>query len=323
VVAWIARMAKGFVQKAKAGAKALLNWWRKRLPIHAGGQRHTLTFDGSSARSARLVLRSTPQLPSTFLSEQADRNTAIKGAKRSKPIATATAQEAAIGSLQLQLAAYDDNNSPAVTGKPLKAAEAAVADLDKKLGTLANHIVGTLIDWKLADGEVASFSLPRGKFSLQQKTDVAKRHAAKGELKPDSKGNLVNMGTRDGRSLARRHVVSSFDMSKHYSQALTKKKWSEAKLLLEQRGSIVLAKTPVAGTLSQASIEAAAKQRYQAFFGYAQNLFIGDSAENSSIQEALDRGNPALADKKLFDHVARIKRSWAIDDSIQISGLDD
>jgi len=323
VVAWIARMAKGFVQKAKAGAKALLNWWRKRLPIHAGGQRHTLTFDGSSARSARLVLRSTPQLPSTFLSEQADRNTAIKGAKRSKPIATATAQEAAIGSLQLQLAAYDDNNSPAVTGKPLKAAEAAVADLDKKLGTLANHIVGTLIDWKLADGEVASFSLPRGKFSLQQKTDVAKRHAAKGELKPDSKGNLVNMGTRDGRSLARRHVVSSFDMSKHYSQALTQKKWSEAKLLLEQRGSIVLAKTPVAGTLSQASIEAAAKQRYQAFFGYAQNLFIGDSAENSSIQEALDRGNPALADKKLFDHVARIKRSWAIDDSIQISGLDD
>ncbi|MDP3225656.1 MAG: hypothetical protein Q8M96_21175, partial [Rubrivivax sp.] len=151
--------------------------------------------------------------------------------------------------------------------------------------------------------------------------DIAGQHADKSELRPNSKGELVNMGTRAGRALARRHIVSSFDISQHYSQALAKKKWSEAKLLLEQRGSIALAKTPVAGELSQTVIEAAAKRRYQAFFGYAQNLFIGDSAENSSIQEHLDRGNPDLAGKKLEEHVARIKRSWAIDNSIKISGL--
>ena len=87
-------------------------------------------------------------------------------------------------------------------------------------------------------------------------------------------------------------------------------------------GKNALARTPVVGDLSQAAIEAAAKQRYQAFFGYAQNLFIGDSAENSSIQEHLDRGRPAMAEKELMAHVARIKRSWAIDNSIQISGLD-
>ncbi|MGS0755307.1 hypothetical protein ACVBEH_11780, partial [Roseateles sp. GG27B] len=174
-----------------------------------------------------------------------------------------------------------------------------------------------------ADGEVASCSLPRGKFSLTQKTAVAERHAATGELKPDSKGHVVNLGTRDGQPLARRHVVSSYDISQHYSQALTKKKWSEAKLLLEQRGSIALARTAVLGELSQASIEAAAKQRYQAFFGYAQNLFIGNSAENSAIQEQLDRGNPDMAGKQLLAHVTRIKRSWAINDSIRISGLDE
>lgn len=322
LVGWIARVARVFVGKVKAGAQKLVNWWRKRIAVNAGGQRHTLTFDGDSARSARLVLRSVPQRPSVFLTEQADRNSAIKGAKRSTPIATAVTHEKSISTLQSQLAAYDDNQSPAVTGKPLKKAEADAAALDVKLGDLATHIVGTLQAWQLADGTVAAFTLPRGKFSPQQKRDVAERHTKKSELRTNSDGELVNMGTRAGRALARRHVVSSHDISQHYSQALAKKKWSEAKLLIEQRGSIPLARTPVTGELSQAAIEAAAKQRYQAFFGYAQNLFIGDSAENSSIQEHLDRGHPDLAGKKLEEHVARIKRSWAIDDSIRISGLD-
>ena len=322
LVGWIQRVARVFVGKVKAGAQKVLNWWRKRVAVNADGQRHTLTFDGSSARTARLVLRSAPQLPSVFLATQADRNTALKGVKRTAPIAAAVGHEKSIATLQTQLAAYDDNTSPAVTGKPLKKAEADAADLDVKLGALATHIVVTLKTWKLADDEVKLFPLPRGSFSPQQKAAIAGQHADKSELKLNSRGDLVNMGTRAGRALARRHVVSSFDISQHYSKALAKKKWSEAKLLLEQRGSIALAKTAVVGELSQAAIEAAARQRYQAFFGYAQNLFIGDSAENSSIQEHLDRGNPDLAGKKLEEHVARIKRSWAIDNSIQISGLD-
>ncbi|MDP3225808.1 MAG: hypothetical protein Q8M96_21960, partial [Rubrivivax sp.] len=245
LVGWVARMARLFVGKVKAGAQRVLNWWRKRVAVNADGQRHTLTFDGNSARTARLVLRSAPQLPSVFLAEQADRNTTLKGAKRSGPIAITAGHEKTINTLQTQLAAYDDNHSPAVTGKPLKKAEADAADLDVKLGALATHIVGTLKAWKLTDGEVKPFPLPRGSFSPQQKAAIAGQHADKSELKLNSKGDLVNMGTRAGRALARRHVVSSFDISQHYSQALAKKKWSEAKLLLEQRGSIALAKTPV------------------------------------------------------------------------------
>ncbi len=322
LVGWIQRMAKVFVGKVKAGAQKILNWWRKRVPVNADGQSHTLTFDGSSARTARLVLRSAPQLPSAFLDGQAQRNSAIKGAKRTEPVGKAKTQEAVIGSIQQALVAYDNNQSPAVTGTPKTEAEAKAAELDIKLGALANHIVFTLKDWQLADAPVKSFPLPRGSFSPKQKHDIAEQHADKSELRTNSKGKLVNVGTRGGKALARRHVVSSFDISQHYSKSLEKKKWSEAKLLLEQRGSIALARTPVVGDLSQAAIEAAAKQRYQAFFGYAQNLFIGDSAENSSIQEHLDRGHPEMATRELMAHVSRIKRSWAIDGSIQISGLD-
>ena len=322
VVAWIQRMAKLFVGKVKAGAKKILNWWRKRLPVNAAGQSHTLTFEGSSSRTARLVLRSTPQLPSLFLQEQAQRNSAIKGVKRNTPIATAQTQEKAIAVVQQALVKFDDNDSPAVTGTPKTEAEAHAAELDLKLGTLAQHLVSTLSDWELADAPVKHFALPRGSFSPQQKRDIAAQHPDKSELKLNSKNEMVNVSTRGGRALARRHVVSSFDIAQHYSKSLENKKWSEAKLLLEQRGSIALARTPVLGDLNQANIEATAKQRYQAFFGYAKNLFIGDSAENSSIQEHLDRGHPDMADRELIAHVARIKRSWAIDNSIQISGLD-
>ncbi|PPK73940.1 hypothetical protein B0F87_11351 [Methylobacter tundripaludum] len=110
-------------------------------------------------------------------------------------------------------------------------------------------------------------------------------------------------------------------MSKHYANTLNGKKISEGKLPLEQRNSISDARTPVE-QVSQAGIHNAATARYSKFFGYLRNLFIGDSRENSSIQEHLDAGHPELAGQKLEEHVRHVKRAWAIDNSIEISRLD-
>ena len=69
------------------------------------------------------------------------------------------------------------------------------------------------------------------------------------------------------------------------------------------------------GKLSEKAVVTAANTRYGNFFGYAKNLFIGNSRENSAIQQHLDAGNPMMAGKLLYDHVRRIKREWAIDGS--------
>jgi len=105
-------------------------------------------------------------------------------------------------------------------------------------------------------------------------------------------------------------------MRQHYLMFLNNKKASEAKLLLEQRGSISGARTQVGPTVTAATIREAAINRYTRFFGYAKNIFLGDSKENSSIQELLDTHHPEMATKaKLQEHVDRIKRGWALDPS--------
>ena len=93
---------------------------------------------------------------------------------------------------------------------------------------------------------------------------------------------------------------------------------SEAKLLLEQRGSIGAALVPVNGTKANA-LQAAAVKRHKAFFGYAKNIFIGDSSVNRQIQEHLDKDHPEMASKQLREHVRLIKRGWALDSSFKPS----
>ena len=114
-------------------------------------------------------------------------------------------------------------------------------------------------------------------------------------------------------------------MGKHYMDVLNKKKnkVSAGKLLLEQRGSLPEARTPVRVPATIETIKEAAISRYNKFFGYAKNIFLGNSRENSSIQEYLDKGHPEMAGKKLYEHVARIKRSFALDDSFTPSEKDD
>ena len=323
MVAWVKKQAKAFLGALKKGAKKLLNWWKKKVPVNAGDERHTLTFDGSG-KSAKLVLRSPPppQLPSLFLLNAAQARS-MTPAKSATAITKAKRHEKVVQGLQTSLAKFDENNDEAASGRLAKLADADMVKLDKELGSLSTHIVDTFIKWGLGtkDGDIKNVELPRGDFSPKQKEQIGDEHV---RMTGSDKGLAVaTSGRNKGRriklnasmNLARRHVVSSHDISMHYADKLNGKKFSAGKLMLEQRGSISQARTTVPEPLSNATIQAAAKTRYSNFFGYIKNIFIGDSVENSSIQEHLDPEHPEMAGKKLNEHVRRIKRSWAIDDT--------
>ena len=311
IVGWLGAVLQKLVGAVKAGVKRLLNWWTKKKPVSGDDVPHTLTFAGNN-KNARLVIRSTPELPSVFLGRAAE-SRSVPAAQRAAPIATTVTQEKAIDKTQTELRKVDDNDAKAATGKAADEADKLMTTLDTQLTTLSTHITTTLTTWGSKDGEVKPFAVPRDSFSIEQKRKIAAQHADKSQLRLNADNELVNLQ----KGLARRHVVSSADISGHYSTVLVKKKWSQAKLLLEQRGSIGEARTTVKTPLSQNAIAEAANARYQKFFGFAKNLFIGDSKENSSIQQHLDAGHPDLAGQLLNDHVRRIKRSWAIDDTFQ------
>jgi hypothetical protein len=111
-------------------------------------------------------------------------------------------------------------------------------------------------------------------------------------------------------------------MATHYADRLNNKRVSEGKLLLEQRSSIADARIP--GTnVSPDGIKEAARTRYSRFFGYLRNMFIGDSRENSSIQALIDRGHSEMVGPRLQEHVSQVKRAWAFDQNMRISGLDE
>lgn len=315
IVAWLGKMLQKLAGAAKAGLKRLLDWWKKKVPVNGGGEKHTLTFEGSG-KSAKLVLCSTPEKPSVFLENAAEKKS-IETAKRKIPIAKAIKHEEKVDSFLTNLKKYE-KNAEAAAGEKTKEADNLMSKLDVEMAALGTHIVATLNDWKVADENIVGVTLPRGSFSPTQKRGIAEQHTNKDDLVRNSKGELVNLKT----GLARRHVVSSHDMAKHYEGMLNKKKISEGKLLLEQRASITDARTPVE-ELSQSGIQKAATNRYSKFFGYLRNMFIGDSRENSSIQEYIDKGHPEMAGQKLQEHVNHVKRAWAFDKDMKISGLDE
>ncbi|WP_449258804.1 eCIS core domain-containing protein [Chlorobium limicola] len=315
IVAWLGKMLGKVKTAAKAGISKILSWWTKKVPVTAGGEKHNLTFQGKG-KNAKLVLRSTPEKPSVFL-ETTGKKKDISDSKRKQPVDTTITHENKIESILTDLRAYDEQaQTPA--GEDVKKADTLMEKLDTKMIDLSTHIVTTLNQWGVTDDVIRDLKLPRGNFTVEQKRGIARQHPNKNDLKLNSQAELINLQ----QGLARRHVVSSYDMARHYGEALNGKKTSEGKLLLEQRGSIAASRTKV-DDLNQESIHKAAQVRYGNFFGYLKNMFIGDSRENSSIQEHLDQGHPDLADQKLEEHVSHIKRAWAIESNMKISRLNE
>lgn len=316
IVAWLGKTLSGLVGKAKARAKRLLAWWLNKVPIVGAKLSHTLQFKGER-KSAVLVVRSAPMTPTEFMSGAAKKAN-IADTESKAPIAQTGAHEKSVLKLQKDLAAYDENTAAAVSGKKADKADAKATKLDALMVTLGAHIATWLGKWALGDPPITGLKIARGSFSVTQKIAIAaesqRMTGGDDQLKKDSKRRLINVQ----RGLARRHVVSASDMGSHYEAVINGKKASEAKLLIEERGSIGQSRTAVKPPITVASVKAAAKKRYAKFFGYAKNLFIGDSRENSAIQEHLDPKHPEMqGGNKLAEHVSRMKRSWAIDGSFK------
>jgi hypothetical protein len=69
-IAWIVDKAKALFAKGKAAVKSLIGWAKSKLSFKAGGESHSLYFQGEGA-GAKLVLASTPTPVETFLKEKA------------------------------------------------------------------------------------------------------------------------------------------------------------------------------------------------------------------------------------------------------------
>ena len=65
-IAKVVALVKKLVGAVKAGAKAVLQWWKQKRPFKAGGKTHTLLFEGQED-NARLQVRSSPQPISEYL----------------------------------------------------------------------------------------------------------------------------------------------------------------------------------------------------------------------------------------------------------------
>jgi uncharacterized protein DUF4157 len=151
------------------------------------------------------------------------------------------------------------------------------------------------------DQPTKSFTIPRPSFVTETLETLKEEYP---DEHKKGKDPLLKKG------LARRHIVSSQDMAEHYQTSLIGKLWSIGKGLL-LKGSAG-APTPISGRLSHKAIADGAKERHKKFFNYTENLFVGDKYRNSSIGRALDTEKPGMGVKKLNDHIAKIKKEWAM-----------
>lgn len=317
IVGWLGKMLKKVIGGIKNAIKGALTWWTKKRPVSGGGESHTLKFQGQKS-AAKLVVQSSPQKPSLFLSNKAKEKN-IEDAKSKPKVDTVVGMEVEVDGLQKKLAVYDDVNTDPPKALPDKTQEKEAnklsGDLDTKLGAMSTFIGSTLEEWGAADAVVDNVNVLPLKFDKKLQAMKPKRPSFRTSTKkalnlaqPDLAGNSA---TSVAEGMDRRHIVSSKDMADHYKAEITGKKVSEAKILLEQRGSAPGALTPVAKD-TPAGVEKSTQKRHKNFFNYTRNLFIGDSSENRSIQEKLDAGKPGMAEAELRSHVGHVKRLWAL-----------
>jgi hypothetical protein len=105
------------------------------------------------------------------------------------------------------------------------------------------------------------------------------------------------------KDMARRHIISSYEVMTHFETALNGKSFDDAKKMLEDK-KIVTVGTPV----TNEKIREAAQEQLTWFFNETENLWVGDSAENSSIQDDRDYGG--MSKSEIKSHVAKMKRKY-------------
>ncbi|MCI1278635.1 MAG: DUF4157 domain-containing protein [Nitrospira sp.] len=147
---------------------------------------------------------------------------------------------------------------------------------------------------------------PNGTLDITLERPSGFWRKTKKKLKEDypKEHKLLEDKTDVKENRARRHIISSKHVLDHYNNTLNKKSLPTAQKLLEDTK-----KVKVEGKLGAPSLLKAAKSLVNAFFNDTENLWVGDSAKNSSIQEKRDFPDDWGADEKR-NHVAKIKRRY-------------
>ena len=183
LVGWIVKAAKGLVAKGKAGLKALLAWWKTKVSFKAGGEAHSLYFQGEGA-AARLVVASAPRPVEAFLDEKA---ADAKGDKE---------KQDAIKAVRALIREVDKL-------KPKPGAKPDDETLQKKIETLMNkmgdHLVTLLSDHEWGtQGNPSPFDYPKrraeayptfylatGALAQLEQDEMSKRFAKQAAAKGD------------------------------------------------------------------------------------------------------------------------------------------
>jgi len=186
LIGWIVKAAKGLFGLAKAGVKKLISWWKAKTTFSAGGESHSLFFQGEGP-SAKLVVASAVQSVESFLKEKA---ASAKGD---------TAKEAAIGEVNRLIKEVDK-----ITPKSKDKEDDP--DLQKKIEGLMNQIGQQLVlllsedEWgteknpspfdypKRQAGAYPTFYLATGTLRTLSQADMA---TAFGKQKGAPKGDWV------------------------------------------------------------------------------------------------------------------------------------
>ncbi|MFA7060890.1 MAG: hypothetical protein WC156_08735 [Pedobacter sp.] len=134
VAQWIVTMAKKLFGAIKSGAKRLLQWWKKKVPLNAEGESHTLSFDGSGA-DAKLAVHTRTTTVTQFVQEFLT----IEGT--SDQIKKANALDAGITATQKKIIVAEAKNDDVEIDKLTKV-------LDKQLSDL-----GLILEKLMASGE--------------------------------------------------------------------------------------------------------------------------------------------------------------------------
>lgn len=124
----IVDIVKKLFGKIKAGAKALLQWWKKKVPFSGGGESHTLLFQGEK-ESAQLMVRSKPTRPEEFILDFEPTGGTSAEAKQVKSLSKE------IDGLKTKVAAAQKKDPPD---------EAQIATLDGQLTTKLNALGAVL-----------------------------------------------------------------------------------------------------------------------------------------------------------------------------------
>jgi hypothetical protein len=148
---------------------------------------------------------------------------------------------------------------------------------------------------------------------LHEAAAASPRRAPKGIHRKD--------GTfKSGKKWARRHVLSSYDMKAHYEAALIKphKTVEQAGKALENRGH-----KPASD--AKTAIQPAAQALLKEFHNNASNLWIGETRENSRLQENVDAApemyekTGELRVKALEKHLQMMASTYGIPGPVKVT----